>query len=117
MPRLVKAVFDQIKRKKLDVTVTCSFMQLVHENVIDLLPLASVTSKEQMRTNNIIPDSLKVREDLARANTSPFQQRTQTTEVDGLIRFKVNDEWQCLDLLRQGERNRLTRMKKLNQQG
>ena len=38
-PRLVQKVFDRIKRKNLDVTVSCSFVQVHHENVIDLLPV------------------------------------------------------------------------------
>ena len=37
-PRLVQAVFARIRQENLDVTVTCSYLQVIHETVIDLLP-------------------------------------------------------------------------------
>ena len=38
-------------------------------------------------------------------------------EVDGLATYKVKTLFDCLNLLRRGERNKHTRMKKLNSKG
>ena len=36
--RPVMSIFESIKRKNLDVTVSCKYVQLHHENIFDLLP-------------------------------------------------------------------------------
>ena len=37
--------------------------------------------------------------------------------IDGLVKYKVNDAFQCLNLLRLGERNRINKQKQLGQNG
>ena len=46
------------------------------------------------------------------AKPAPMQ-----TTVEGLTEYKVESVWDCLHLLRIGERNRLTRMKRINLRG
>ena len=44
LPRFIKAIFARIGKKGLDVVVSCSFMQVQHEEIFDLLPGDSTSS-------------------------------------------------------------------------
>ena len=55
VPRAIKAIFERIKRKNLSVTFSCSFIQIHHENIIDLLPV------EESEGNSLF-QSLRIKE-------------------------------------------------------
>ena len=114
LPRFVQKIFSRIRKKHLDVTVSCSFMQLQHENVYDLLLLDPASSG-----NGSILQTLRLKEEKPKGSTSPFKSAAQSlgAEVEGLTHFRVSNEQDCLNLLLQGERNRVTRMRQLNYQG
>ena len=115
VPRLLAAIFDQIKRSNQDVTVSCSQMIFSFDNVFDLL----VSPDDANQSSNMM-QSLKVKEKecFSKSNSfSPFKaQSLASAEVEGLSCFKVTSELECLNLLRIGERNRLIRLKKLANQ-
>ena len=85
----------------MDVTISCSYLIVRHENVIDLLPRGS-------EANGSLFQSLQIKE--SAPSNSPFKVLQGSVSVDGLTRYKVGSEWECLNLLRLGERNRLVRM-------
>ena len=109
LPRFVQAIFSRIRKKHLDATISCSFMQLQHENIYDLLVLDPAASG----TN--IMQTLRVKEEKSKGTASPFKAASQLgAEVEGLTLYRVSSELDCLNLLLQGERNRVTRMGQLN---
>ena len=73
-----------------------------HENIIDLIP-----SEDSKDDNNSIYKSLRIKENPSEA----------TFHVEGLAEYKVENEVDCLNLLRIGEQNRLLRLKKVNMDG
>ena len=115
VPRLIAAIFDQIKRTDQDVSVSCSQMIFSFDNVFDLL-----VSPDGNQSSNMM-QTLKVKEKqcFTKSNSfSPFKaQSLASVEVEGLSCFKVTNELECLNLLRIGERNRLIRLKTLAKQG
>ena len=67
LPRFVQKIFSRIRKKHLDVTVSCSFMQLQHENIHDLLLLDPAAS------GTTIMQTLRVKEEKSKGTTSPFK--------------------------------------------
>ena len=107
-PRMIQTVFDQIRRQNLDVTISCSYLIVRHENVIDLLPRGT-------ETNGSFFQSLQIKE--SAPSNSPFKVQQGVVSVEGLARYEVESEWECLNLLRLGERNRLMQMAASDQRG
>ena len=85
----------------MDVTISCSYLIVRHENVIDLLPRGT-------ETNGSFFQSLQIKE--SAPSNSPFKVQQGVVSVEGLARYEVESEWECLNLLRLGERNRLVQM-------
>ena len=69
----------------------CSFVQIYNEKLFDLL-------RDPKQKN-----PLTIRED-----------KSQGIFVEGLSEFVVKNEYDCLSLLRRGERNRATRQTRMN---
>ena len=101
IPRFIKAIF---KKKSQNFTISCSFIQIEHEEVYDLLPYDVTTERKD---NFISP--LKMSNDKKIQNAS--------NEIEGLQSYIVNSEIECLNLLRLGERNRLMSMRQRDSQG
>ena len=94
----------------MDVTVSCSYLEIHHENISDLL------DNDENSVNTIF-QSLKVKEMNPPMQSPLAKPAPMQTKVEGLIEYKVESVWDCLHLLRIGERNRLTRMKRINLRG
>lgn len=84
-------LFAEVKKQSLKITVYCSFLQIYNEKLFDLL----------QDTHNKNP--LQIREE-----------KLQGIYVEGLSEYVVQDERDCLNLLRRGERNRIKRATKMN---
>lgn len=93
IPRCVADLFEKIRRDDVSVSVYVSFVQIYNEKIYDLLQ-----DPKQKKPLNI-------RED-----------RMQGIYVEGLSEFIVQNEYDCLTLLKRGERTRITRETKMNVQ-
>jgi hypothetical protein len=91
IPRCVTDLFNKIRKDEVQVSVYCSFVQIYNEKLFDLL-------RDPNQKN-----PLSIREDTQ-----------QGIFVEGLSEFVVQNEYDCLTLLRRGERNRVTRHTKMN---
>lgn len=86
IPRCISELFNKVKQEDAGVTVYCSFVQIYNEKIYDLF--------QDPRQQN----PLSIRED-----------RMQGIYVENLSEFVVQNELDCLKLLKRGERNRITR--------
>ena len=91
IPRCITDLFNKIRQDDVSVSVYCSFVQIYNEKIFDLL--------QDPKQKN----PLQIRED-----------RMQGIYVEGLSEFIVQDEYDCLTLLKRGERTRITRETKMN---
>ena len=92
VPRVLFDVFQQIKAHGHEVVAQCSFLQIYNEKIYDLFEDTSAETP------------LRLRED-----------KQGAIQVAGLTHYTVQHEWDCLNLLRQGEKNRVTRQTQMNQ--
>ena len=93
IPRCITDLFNKIRRDELKVSVFCSFVQVYNEKIFDLL--------HDPKQKN----PLQIRED-----------KVQGIYVEGLSEYIVQNEYDCLTLLKRGESNRTTRSTKMNHQ-
>ena len=91
IPRCITDLFNKIRQDEIGVSVYCSFVQIYNEKLFDLL-------QDPGQKN-----PLAIRED-----------KMQGIYVEGLSEYVVQNEYDCLRLLKRGERNRITRQTKMN---
>ena len=84
-------MFNKIRQDEIGLSVYCSFVQIYNEKLFDLL--------QDPKQKN----PLAIRED-----------KMQGIYVEGLSEYVVQNEYDCLRLLKRGERNRITRQTKMN---
>lgn len=86
IPRCIEEMFTSIRKNNAKMTIYCSFIQIYNEKLYDLLQ------------DTYSKNPLQIRED-----------KLQGIYVEGLAEYVVQDELDCLNLLRRGERNRIKR--------
>ncbi|CDW83904.1 kinesin motor domain containing protein [Stylonychia lemnae] len=91
IPRCISELFNYIKTNGIKVTIYCSFLQIYNEKLYDLL--------QDTYTKN----PLQIREE-----------KLQGIYVEGLSEYVVQDDNDCLNLLKRGEKNRIKRSTKMN---
>ena len=84
-------MFNKIRDAEIGISVYCSFVQIYNEKLFDLL--------QDPKQKN----PLAIRED-----------KMQGIYVEGLSEYVVQNEYDCLRLLKRGERNRAVRQTKMN---
>lgn len=92
-PRLINQFFSEVDTRKKKFTVRCSFLQIYNEKIYDLLD-ENITEKTK---------NLNIRED-----------KYSGIYVEGLTDFIAENVYDCLNLLRKGEKQRKTRATKNN---
>jgi hypothetical protein len=91
IPRVVRDIFDHVKKNRKTCTAVVSFLQIYNERIYDLL-------RDPGRGT-----SLSIKED-----------NRVGLYVDGLSEFVVNNESECLRLLRAGDESRAVRHTEMN---
>ena len=92
VPRLFFEIFQTIRENDLSPTVQCSYIQIYNEKIYDLFEDPTDT----------VP--LILQED-----------KFGRVQVSGLSQYTVKHEWDCLNLLVRGEKNRIAKQSIMNQ--